>query len=88
MGSSDRRVKQNRVDSTPVTITLENDLREMIDELVTKRVFKNRSFAINEAVKFLRWTLQTNPGLFYDSRHPKIQPESQPQQDTDLYYPD
>ena len=89
MSSQNRRATHNRVKSKPVTITLENELSDMIDDLIQRRIFNNRSHAINAAVDYLRWTLQNHPHLFYAERSPPpTEQEPQPQPDTSQYYPD
>ena len=89
MSSQNRRASHNRVKSRPVTITLENELSDMIDDLIERRIFNNRSHAVNAAVDYLRWTLQNRPQLFYAERKPPPTPqEPQTQPETNPYYPD
>ena len=52
----------------PVSFTMEKDLYDMVDELIDRKTFKDRSHAINAAVDFLRWTLKNDPMKFYGPR--------------------
>ena len=90
---STRRQGQRRVNSTPITATINRELLESLEDLVASRRFSSRSDAINKAVGFLLWTLENEPERFYGSRVMPVnnsqQPQqpSQPQPDTDPYYP-
>lgn len=53
----------------PVSFTMEKDLYDMVDELIDRKTFKDRSHAINAAVDFLRWTLKNDPMKFYGPRN-------------------
>ncbi len=48
---------------------MEKDLYDMVDELIDRKTFKDRSHAINAAVDFLRWTLKNDPMKFYGPRN-------------------
>ena len=52
----------------PVSFTMDKELYDMVDDLIDRKVFKDRTHAINAAVDFLKWTLQNNPMLFYGPR--------------------
>jgi len=65
---SSRKQAQNRVKSLPVTVTLDKELLEWLEFQIEGRVFANRSHAVNQAIGFLKWALQTNPKLFYGER--------------------
>ena len=53
----------------PVSFTMEKELYDMVDELIDRKTFKDRSHAINAAVDFLRWTLKHDPMKFYGPRN-------------------
>ncbi len=53
----------------PVSFTMEKELYDMVDELIDRKTFKDRSHAINAAVDFLRWTLKNDPMKFYGPRN-------------------
>jgi hypothetical protein len=53
----------------PVSFTMDKELYDMVDDLIDRKVFKDRTHAINAAVDFLKWTLQNNPMLFYGPRN-------------------
>ena len=55
----------------PVSFTMEKDLYDMVDDLIDRKVFKDRSHALNAALDFLRWTLATEPMRFYAPRNKK-----------------
>tara|TARA_B100001996_G_C18393884_1_gene490276 strand:+ start:524 stop:676 length:153 start_codon:yes stop_codon:yes gene_type:complete len=50
---------------------MEKELYDMVDDLIDRKVFKDRTHALNAAVDFLKWTLQNNPMLFYGPRNKK-----------------
>ena len=53
---------------------MEKDLYDMVDELIDRKTFKDRSHAINAAVDFLPSTLKTAPIKFNGPRNkPKKQ---------------
>ena len=39
----------------PVSFTMEKDLYDMVDDMIDRKVFKDRSHAINAALDFLRF---------------------------------
>jgi len=53
----------------PVSFTMEKELYDLVDELIDRKTFKDRSHAINAAVDFLRWTLKNDPMKFYGPRN-------------------
>ena len=53
----------------PVSFTMEKELYDMVDDLIDRKVFKDRTHALNAAVDYLKWTLQNNPMLFYGPRN-------------------
>ena len=79
---SSRRQAQNRVKSTPVTVTIDKQLLDWLEYHLEIRTFANRSHAVNQAIGFLKWTLETNPQAFYGERPVRQpQPTRQPQPD-------
>lgn len=89
--STNRRQAQNRVKSLPVTVTIDRDLLDWLEQQVDSRMFANRSHAVNRAVGFLQWALKHHPEIFYGSSQPvsspRPQPTHQPQPGTDPRFP-
>ena len=48
----------------PVSVTLDRPIYDLIDEMISRRIFKDRSHAVNAALDFLAWTLKNNPSAF------------------------
>jgi len=76
--SANRRQAQNRVKSLPVTVTIDRDLLDWLEQQVDSRMFANRSHAVNRAVGFLQWALKHHPEIFYGSNQPGGSPRSPP----------
>ena len=55
----------------PVSFTMEKDLYDMVDDMIDRKLFKDRSHAINAALDFLRWTIANEPMRFYAPRNKK-----------------
>ena len=53
----------------PVSFTVEKELYDMVEDLIDRKVFKDRTHALNAAVDFLKWTLKNNPMMFYGPRN-------------------
>jgi len=64
----------------PVSVTLDRPIYDLIDEMITRRIFKDRSHAVNAALDFLAWTLKNNPNLFYGERIVQQTPPTHQQQ--------
>ena len=60
----------------------------MIEDMVDRKIFKDRTHAINASLDYLRWTLKNDPMKFYGPRSPpqNPQPTQQPENDNQ-YYP-
>ena len=85
---SNRKQAQNRVKSLPVTVTIDRELLDWVELLIERRMFANRSHAVNQAINFLKWTLEHNPKAFYGERIvQQTQPTRQPQPDTNQNSP-
>lgn len=85
---SNRKQAQNRVKSLPVTVTIDRELLDWVEMLIERRMFANRSHAVNQAINFLKWTLEHNPKAFYGERiGPLNQPVHQQQPDTNQNSP-
>ena len=85
---SRRQVERDMSRKIPVSVTLETDLHDMIEDMVDRKIFKDRTHAINAALDYLRWTLKNDPMKFYGPRTPSQnqQPNQQPENDNQ-YYP-
>ena len=64
----------------PVSVTLDRPIYDLIDEMINRRVFKDRSHAVNAALDFLAWTLKNNPSQFYGERLVQQTQQVHPQQ--------
>ena len=68
---SRRKIERDYSRRIPVSITLTKEMYEFIDDLIDRKVFKDRSHAINATLDYHRWTLQNDPMRFYGPRNPK-----------------
>ena len=85
---SRRQVERDLSRKVPVSVTLDRPIYDLIDEMINRRVFKDRSHAVNAALDFLAWTLKNNPSQFYGERSAQpSQPTRQPQSGTNQRYP-
>jgi len=66
---SRRQAERDYTRRIPVSFTMEKELYDMVEDLIDRKVFKDRSHAINAAVDFLKWTLKNNPMMFYGPRN-------------------
>ena len=66
---SRRQAERDYSRRIPVSFTMEKELYDMVDDLIDRKVFKDRSHALNASLDFLKWTLQNNPMLFYGPRN-------------------
>lgn len=87
-----RRQAQNRVNSLPVTVTIDRELLDWLESRVDSRMFANRSHAVNRSIGFLKWALENHPELFYGkTTQPQgsqpAQPSRQQQPGTDQRFP-
>ena len=71
---SRRQVERDLSKKIPISFTMDKELHEFVDGLIERRVFKDRTHAINSALDFLRWTLKNEPMKFYG---PRTQQQSQ-----------
>ena len=84
---SRRRFEHDRAKRVPVSVTLDKELYDFIEDLIDRRQFKDRTHAVNAALDYLRWTLQNNPLAYFGPRKPvqDISPKPPPQQYTKKY---
>ncbi len=72
----------------PVSVTLDRQIYDLIDDMIARRVFKDRSHAVNAALDYLAWTLKNNPSQFYGDRSvQQFPPTRQQQPGTNPRYP-
>lgn len=64
----------------PVSVTLDRPIYDLIDDMISRRIFKDRSHAVNAALDFLAWTLKNNPSQFYGERSVQQSPQVHQQQ--------
>jgi len=66
---SRRQAERDYSRRIPVSFTMEKELYDMVEDLIDRKVFKDRTHALNAAVDFLKWTLKNNPMMFYGPRN-------------------
>jgi len=57
---------------------MDKEFHDFVDELIQRRIFKDRTHAINSALGFLKWTLKNEPLKFYGPRTPQQNPPDAP----------
>ena len=83
-----RQVERDMTRKVPVSVTLDRPIYDVIDEMISRRIFKDRSHAVNAALDFLAWTLKNNPSAFYGERIvPQTPPVHQQQHGTNQRFP-
>ncbi len=75
-----RQVERDLSRKVPVSVTLDRPIYDLIDDMISRRVFKDRSHAVNAALDFLAWTLKNNPSQFYGDRSVQQSPPTRQQQ--------
>lgn len=84
---SRRQVERDLTRKVPVSVTLDRPIYDLIDDMIGRRIFKDRSHAVNAALDFLAWTLKNNPSQFYGERSAQQSPQVRQQQpDTNQRY--
>jgi uncharacterized protein YybS (DUF2232 family) len=73
-------VERDLTRKVPVSVTLDRQIYDLIDDMIARRVFKDRSHAVNAALDFLAWTLKNNPSQFYGDRSVQQSPPTRQQQ--------
>lgn len=85
---SRRQVERDMSRKIPVSVTLEKELHDMIEDMVDRKIFKDRTHAINASLDYLRWTLKNDPMKFYGPRsQSQNQQPPQQQKNDNQYYP-
>ena len=85
---SRRKIERELNRRIPVSITLDKELYKFIEEMIDRKIYKDRSHAINAALDYLKWTLQNNPlALFGPRTAPQNQQSSQQSPDKDQQPP-
>ena len=85
---SRRQVERDMSRKVPVSVTLDRPIYDLIDDMISRRIFKDRSHAVNAALDFLAWTLKNNPSQFYGERSvQQTQQVRQQQPGTNPRYP-
>ena len=77
---SRRQVERDMSRKVPVSVTLDRPIYDLIDDMISRRIFKDPSHAVNAALHFLAWTLNNNPSLFYGERSAPQSPQVRQQQ--------
>ena len=75
-----RQVERDLTHKVPVSVTLDRQIYDLIDDMIARRVFKDRSHAVNAALDYLAWTLKNNPSQFYGDRSAQQSPPTRQQQ--------
>ena len=85
---SRRQVERDMSRKVPVSVALDRPIYDLIDDMISRRIFKDRSHAVNAALDFLAWTLKNNPSQFYGERSvQQTQQVRQQQPGTNPRYP-
>ncbi len=74
-----RKPSEERVRRVPISVTLDKELYEFLETLVDRRLFKDRSHAVNSALDYLKWTIETRPMEYFGPRKASKTPPSPPQ---------
>ena len=73
-----RQMERDLSKKIPVSFTMDKELHDFVEGLIDRRIFKDRTHAINSALDFLKWTLKNEPLKFYGPRNlPQNQQDSQ-----------
>ena len=83
-----RKPSEDRVRRVPVSITLDGELYEFLENMIDRRMFKDRSHVINAALDYLKWTVENKPMDYFGPRKSNNTPPTPPQpQNRDPRYP-
>ena len=63
-----RQNERNLTKRVPVTITMDRELYEWIDEMVERGIFKDRTHGVNAALDYLKWTIMNKPMEYFGPR--------------------
>lgn len=63
-----RQMERDLSKKIPVSFTMDKELHDFVEGLIDRRIFKDRTHAINSALDFLKWTLKNEPLKFYGPR--------------------
>jgi hypothetical protein len=69
-GESARRV--------PISVTLDKELYDFLENMIDRRMFKDRSHVVNAALDYLKWTIENKPMDYFGPRKPSSSPPSPP----------
>ena len=73
-----RKPSEDRVRRVPVSITLDRELYEFLENMIDRKMFKDRSHVINAAIDYLRWTIENKPMDYFGPRKPSNSPPTPP----------
>ena len=83
-----RKPSEDRVRRVPVSVTLDRELYEFLENMIDRRMFKDRSHVINAALDYLKWTIENKPMDYFGPRKSNsIQPTPPQPQNRDPRYP-
>ena len=74
-----RKPSEDRVRRVPISITLDRELYEFLENMIDRRMFKDRSHVVNAALDYLRWTIENRPMEYFGPRKANNSPPSPPQ---------
>lgn len=62
----------------PVSVTLDRELYEFLENMIDRKMFKDRSHVINAAIDYLRWTIENKPMEYFGPRKVSNSPPTPP----------
>ncbi len=73
-----RKPSEDRVRRVPVSVTLDRELYEFLENMIDRRMFKDRSHVINAALDYLKWTIENKPMDYFGPRKANNMPPTPP----------
>ena len=74
-----RKPSEDRVRRVPISITLDRELYEFLENMIDRRMFKDRSHVVNDALDYLKWTIENRPMEYFGPRKANNSPPNPPQ---------
>ena len=73
---SRRQIERELNRRIPVSVTLDKELYNFIEDMIDRKTYKDRSHAVNAALDYLRWTFLNNPMALFGPRTPPTSQQS------------
>jgi hypothetical protein len=65
-----RRESGETARRVPISITLDKELYDFLENIIDRRMFKDRSHVVNAALDYLKWTIENKPMDYFGPRKP------------------